>query len=45
MDLFWANMDYAGSDNSGLGSVWIYSGSIWITLDQISLAWDLIGPE
>ena len=30
-------MDYVGSDNSGLGSVWIYSGPIWITLDQIIL--------
>jgi hypothetical protein len=28
MDLFWTNMDYVGSDNSGLGSVWIYSGPI-----------------
>ena len=26
MDLFWTNIDYVGSDNSGLGSVWIHSG-------------------
>jgi hypothetical protein len=41
-------MDYAGSDNSGLGSVWIYSGPIWIMLDQIILAlgsvWIYSGP-
>jgi len=39
MDLLWANMDYVGSDNSGLGSVWIYSRPIWIMLDQIILVW------
>jgi len=37
-------MDYAaGPDNSGLGSVWIYSGPIWITLDQIALVWNQYG--
>ena len=39
MDLFWTNMDYAGSDNSDLGSVRICSGPIWIMLDQIVLVW------
>ena len=43
MDLFWTNMDYVGSDNSGLGSVWIYSGPIWTMLDQIILVWDQYG--
>ena len=37
MDLFLTNMDYVGSDNSGLGSVWIYSGPTWSMLGQISL--------
>jgi len=36
-------MDYVGSGNSGLGSVWIYSGPIWITLGQIILVWDQYG--
>jgi hypothetical protein len=31
------------SDAFGLGSAWIYSGPIWITLDQIILAWDRYG--
>jgi len=43
MDLFWTNIDYVGSDNSGLGSVWIHSGPIWIMLDQIILVWDQYG--
>jgi hypothetical protein len=37
------NMDYVGSGNSGLGSVWIYSGPIWIMLGQIILVWDQYG--
>ena len=41
-------MDYVGSDNSDLGSVWIYSGPIWIMLDQIILVlgsvWNYSGP-
>ena len=36
-------MDYVGSGNSGLGSVWIYSGPIWIMLGQIILVWDQYG--
>ena len=32
MELFWTTMDYVGSDTSGLRSVWIYSGPIWIML-------------
>ena len=48
MDLFWANMDYAGSDNSGSGSAWIYSEPIWITLGQINSGvrsvWIYSGP-
>ena len=32
-----------GSGNSGLGSVWIYSGPIWIMLDQIILVWGQYG--
>jgi len=36
-------MDYVGSGNSGLGSVWIYSGPIWIMLGQIILGWDQYG--
>ena len=54
MDLFWTNMDYVGSDNSGLGSVWIYYGPIkpqtrisgsplMINPDQIILVWDQHG--
>jgi hypothetical protein len=43
MDLSWTNMDCIGSDKSGLGSVWIYSGPIWIMLDQIILAWGQYG--
>ena len=54
MDLFWTNMDYVGSDNSGLGSVWIYSGLIksqtrtlgapmMVNPDQIILVWDQHG--
>ena len=54
MELFWTNMDYVGSDSSGLGSVWIYSGPIkflnqnfWSLLamnpDQIILVWDQHG--
>ena len=54
MDLFWTNMDYLGSDSSGLESVWIYSGPIripnqnfWPPLvmspDQIILSWDQHG--
>jgi hypothetical protein len=41
-------MDYVGSDNSGLGSVWIYSGPIWTLFDQIILVlgsiWIYSGP-
>jgi hypothetical protein len=36
-------MDYVGSDNSGLGSAWNYSGPIWIMLDQSILVWDQYG--
>jgi hypothetical protein len=36
-------MDYVGSDNSGLGSAWIYSEPIWIMLHQVILAWDQYG--
>ena len=43
MGLVGTNMNYAGSDNSGLGSVWIYSGPLWIMLDQIVLVWDQYG--
>jgi hypothetical protein len=54
MDLFWTNMDYVGSDNSGLGSVWSYSGPIRsqavvpgstlvISPDPIVLVWDRYG--
>ena len=43
MDLFWTNMDYVESDNSGLGSVQIYSGLLCIMLDQIILVWDQYG--
>ena len=43
MDLFWTNLDYGGSDNSELGSVWNYSGPIWIMLDQIILVRDRRG--
>ena len=54
MDLFWTNMDYLGSDSSGLESVWIYSGPIripnqnfWpplvINPDQIVLGWGQCG--
>jgi len=41
-------MDYVGSGNSGLGSVWIYSGPIWIMLGQVILVlgsvWIYSGP-
>jgi hypothetical protein len=36
-------MDYGGSNNSGLGSAWIYSEPIWIMVDQIILVWDQYG--
>ena len=54
MDLFKTNMDYVGSDNSGLGSVWNYSGPIRsqarvsgfplvINPDPIIRVWDRYG--
>ena len=54
MDLFWTTMDYVGSDSSGLGSVWSYSGPIksqtrisgsplMIKPNQAILAWDQHG--
>ena len=43
MDFFCVNMDYVGSDNSGLGLAGMYFEPIWIMSDQIIQVWDRYG--